>query len=48
MNEEPLKARIAKILTWKWSHSEADDVDELDHTNSPKKKVCKLSSFGRI
>ena len=32
---EPLKGRVAKILTWKWTEppEEEDKLDELDHTH---------------
>ena len=39
MVDFPLKARIKKILFWRWSH-QLSPTDELDHTQSPQKKAA--------
>ena len=36
--ENPPKAKIVRVLTWRWD-KQLKGADELDHTHSPEKKV---------
>lgn len=36
---EPLKGKVHKILTWRWTEPPKDGEDELDHTHHEEKKV---------